>query len=108
MVNNGHIRTPSCLDLEQSSAAPRPWSDTVAAFLSQQVRNTMHQATLIEAAVIRAASLQYTCDSLIPEDDAILSTCDSFHDDHCGGQVEPTAVTDSVEFLSVSYHHVCV
>lgn len=65
----------------------------------------MHQATLIEAAVIRAASLQYTCGTLDPEDDAILSTCDSFK---CGGQVEPTAVTDSLEFLLVSYHHVCI
>lgn len=59
--------------------------------------DTMHQGTLIEAAVIRAASLQYTCDSLDPEDDAILSTCDSFK---CGGQVEPTA--SSLEFLWVS------
>ena len=62
----------------------------------------MRQGMLIEAAVIRAASLQYTCDSLDPEDDASLSTCDSVK---CGGQVEPTAVTGSFEFL-VSYNHV--
>lgn len=55
---------------------------------------------LVETAVIRAASLQYTCDSLGSGDDAILSTCDSFK---CGGQVEPTAETDNMEPVWVSY-----
>ena len=65
----------------------------------------MHQAMLIEASVIRAASLQYTCDSRDSDDDAILSTYDSFKS---GGQGESTAVAGSLEFLWVSYSHVRV
>lgn len=67
----------------------------------------MQQVKLIEASVIRAASLEYTCDSLNPGSDAILSTCDSCK---CSGQVKPTAEIDSVEYLSVSYTtsmHIC-
>lgn len=60
----------------------------------------MLRVMLVETAVIRAASLQYTCDSLGSEDDAILSTCDSFR---CGGQVEPTAETNTLERICVSY-----
>lgn len=45
------------------------------------------QLRVLDVCVIRAASLDFSCDSLEGEEDAILSSCDSFRS---GGQIEPT------------------